>query len=100
MALVGAVLLAIFVVPAPWGIPLVVAGALVELGESLLVLRWSRRRRAQAGAEAMLGAEAEVVDARFVRVAGELWQARGLEGRRPGDLVRVRAIHGLTLEVE
>jgi len=100
MALVGAVLLAIFVVPSPWGLPLVAAGALVEVGESVFWLRWSRRRRIQAGAEAMLGAEAEVVDDCFVRVAGELWQARGLEERRPGDRVRVRAIDGLVLEVE
>ena len=100
MALVGAFLLAIFVVPSPWGIPLVAAGALIEVGESVFWYRWSRRRRAQAGAEAMLGAEAEVVDDRFVRIAGELWQARGLENHRPGDRVRVRRIDGLTLEVE
>jgi membrane-bound serine protease (ClpP class) len=100
VALVTAILLAIFVVPSPWGIPLVFAGASVEVGETLLVIRWSRRRRAQSGVETMLGAEAEVVDDRFVRIAGELWQARGLEGRRPGDRVRIHSIDGLTLEVE
>jgi len=100
VALVGAILLAVFVVPSPWGIPLVAAGVLVEAVEVWLELRWSRRRRAHSGPEAMLGAEAEVVDDRFVRVSGELWQARDLTGRAPGDRVRVRAIDGLTLEVE
>jgi membrane protein implicated in regulation of membrane protease activity len=100
VALVVAILLALLVVPAPWGVPLVVAGIVVEVGESFVLWRWSRRRRAQVGAEAMLGAEAEVVDERFVRVAGELWQARDLVGRRPGDVVRIRRIDGLTLEVE
>lgn len=100
MALVGAILLALFVVPAPWGIPLVVAGIVVEAGELWLQLRWSRRRRAHGGQHGMVGAQAEVVDGRFVRVRGELWQARGLERRRPGDRVRVCRVDGLTLEVE
>jgi len=100
MALVGAILLAIFVVPAPWRIPVVAAGFGIELVEAWLQVRWSRRRRARTGREAMLGAEAEVVDGRFVRVNGELWQARALAGREPGDRVRVRRIDGLTLEVE
>lgn len=100
MAFVVSVLLAVFVVPAPWGIPVVVAGGLVEVAETWLAIRWSRRRRARTGVEALVGAEAEVVDARFVRVAGELWQARGLEGRRPGEPVRIRSVDGLVLEVE
>jgi membrane protein implicated in regulation of membrane protease activity len=41
-----------------------------------------------------------VVDGRYVRVAGELWRARGLEGRAPGDRVRIRAVDGLELDVE
>lgn len=100
MALVGAILLAVFVVPPPWGIPLVAGGILVEAAEVWLELRWSRRRRAHTGREAMVGSEAEVVDERFVRIHGELWQARGLERRSPGDRVRVLRVDGLTLEVE
>ena len=100
MAFVVSVLLAVFVVPAPWNLAVVVAGGLVEVGEALIAFRWSRRRRARVGSETMLGADAEVVDARFVRVAGELWQARGLEGRRPGEHLRVTRVDGLTLDVE
>jgi membrane protein implicated in regulation of membrane protease activity len=52
------------------------------------------------GAEALVGAEAEVVTETYVRVGGELWRARGLDGREPGDRVRVRAVSGLELDVE
>jgi membrane-bound serine protease (ClpP class) len=100
VALITVILLAIFVVPAPWGIPLIAAGIVVEVGEAWIGLRWSRRRRVRVGAEALVGREAEVVDARFVRVAGELWQARGLVGRQPGERVRIHGVEGLTLEVE
>ncbi len=100
MVLVGAILLAVFVVPSPWGIPLVVGGAAVEVGEALFWIHWSRRRRAVTGAEALVGAEAEVVDERFVRLAGELWQADGLAGRRAGERVRVVRVDGLRLDVE
>jgi membrane-bound serine protease (ClpP class) len=104
VAFLVAVLLAVFVVPAPWNLAVVAAGGLVEAVEAWAALRWARRLRARvavgAGVEALVGAEAEVVDARFVRVAGELWQARNLEGRRPGERVRVARVDGLTLEVE
>jgi membrane protein implicated in regulation of membrane protease activity len=35
-----------------------------------------------------------------VRVEGELWRARCEEGADKGELVRVRALEGLTLVVE
>jgi membrane protein implicated in regulation of membrane protease activity len=99
MALVVAILLAVFVLEPPWGVAAVGAGAAVELAESALLIRWSRRRRAAVGVEALVGEEAVVVDGVYVRVGGELWRARGLEGRDPGDVVRVRAVDGLELEV-
>jgi membrane protein implicated in regulation of membrane protease activity len=100
MTLLLAVLLALFVLPAPWGLVAVVAALAVELGEAFLLVRWSRRRRSAVGAEALVGAEAEVVTETYVRVGGELWRARGLDGREPGDRVRVRAVSGLELDVE
>ncbi len=67
-------------------------------------LRWSRRRRPAVGAEALVGAEAEVVEpcrpVGTVRVRGELWRARCERGAGAGERVRVRAVEGLELVVE
>jgi len=58
------------------------------------------------GAEAMMGAEATVVDAvpalgsGTVRINGELWAARSVDGAiAPGELVEVASIDGLKLKV-
>jgi membrane-bound serine protease (ClpP class) len=99
VALLGAILLAIFVVPAPWGVPLIAAGAAVEVAEAWAMLRWSRRRRARSGAEAMIGAEAVVIADGWVRIAGERWRARSVTPLEPGATVEVLAIEGLTLVV-
>lgn len=64
----------------------------------------ARRRPVASGAEAMLGAEGEVVawhgrEGR-VRVQGELWAARAAHPLRPGTPVRVKERKGLVLGVE
>jgi len=104
MLLLGAILLAIFVLPSPWGIVAVVSGGLLDVGESLVLLKWSRRRRAVTGAEALVGQTAVVVTPcrplGQVRIAGELWAARSESGADPGDEVVVRAVQGLTLLVD
>ena len=104
MILVGAIALALFVLPAPWGIVAVVAGLVIEVGETAFWIWLSKRRRPQVGAEALIGASAEVVSPcrplGSVRVAGELWRARCQEGADRGEIVRVRALDGLTLTVE
>jgi membrane-bound serine protease (ClpP class) len=104
VALVVAALLALFVLPPPWGLVAVAAGAFVEIAEASLFIRLSRRRRARVGAEALVGAMAEVV-ARcdpmgHVRVHGELWRARCEAGAEVGETVRIAALDGLTLLVE
>jgi membrane-bound serine protease (ClpP class) len=103
MALIGAVLLAIYVVPPVWRIPVVLAGAAVEVGESLLWIWLSKRRRPSVGVETLVGEVAVVVTpcrpAGHVRVQGELWQAHCEDGADPGDEVRVDAVDGLTLVV-
>jgi len=98
--LVGGILLAVFVVPWPWGIVTVAAGGLLDIGESLAFMKWSRRRRSPVGAEALIGQTAVVVTATQVRVAGELWEARRDGLMRVGERVVVRGIEGLTLVVE
>ena len=100
MLLLGAILLAIFVLPSPWGLIAVAAGGLLDVAESLFLLRWSRRRRAVTGVEALIGQRAVVSTPTQVRVAGELWEARSERPLRPGDEVVVRAVDGLTLLVE
>jgi membrane-bound serine protease (ClpP class) len=64
----------------------------------------SRRRRVVSGSEAMVGAPARVLDwqatSGHVEVAGERWIAHGTAGLAPGQAVRVRAVHGLQLEIE
>jgi membrane protein implicated in regulation of membrane protease activity len=99
--LLGAILLAVFVVPWPWGMAVVVAGGTLDIVESVALLRWSRRRRAATGAEALIGATAVVLTpcrpVGQVRVAGERWAARSETGADPGDEVVVRGVDGLTL---
>jgi membrane-bound serine protease (ClpP class) len=101
---VGAILLALFVVPAPWGLVLVAATAVVEVAETYFWIRLSRRRRIQAGAETLIGARAVVASscrpAGQVRVQGELWRARCEAGADLGETVRVVGREGLTLLVE
>ena len=103
MALLLAVLLAFFVLPWPWGLIAIAGGLAVETVELTWGLRLARRWKPRTGAEAMIGAEAQVV-ARCrpvgqVRIHGELWEARCAEGADVGEKVRIDAIEGLTLVV-
>jgi membrane-bound serine protease (ClpP class) len=106
MALVVAALLAIFVLPAPWGLVAIIGGLGVEVGEAWLWLRVSRRRRAVTGAEGLVGRKARVVETcrpeGRVRVHGELWSALCELGADVGETVRVVSVDadGLMLHVE
>jgi membrane-bound serine protease (ClpP class) len=103
VALAAALLLAVFVLPSPWGVVALGVGLSLELGEAWFWWRLSRRRRPVVGVEALVGARATVVTAcrpqGHVRVAGELWQARCDAGADPGDAVRVVSVNGLELVV-
>ena len=104
MILVGAILLAVFILDPPLGIAVVALGALVEVAEMGFWFWLSRRRRVQVGPETLIGARAAVVrDCRplgLVRLSGELWQARCDAGAAKGETVLVRGREGLTLLVE
>jgi membrane protein implicated in regulation of membrane protease activity len=100
MLLLGAILLAIFVVPWPWGLVVVIAGGTIDVVESLAMLRWSRRRRAVTGAEALIGQRAIVATPTQVRIAGELWEARSSHVLVRGEEVVVREVEELTLLVD
>jgi membrane protein implicated in regulation of membrane protease activity len=103
MALVVAILLAIFVLPAPWNWAAVVVGGTIEVAESFFWIWLSRRRRPTVGTEALIGVQARVVSPcrpfGRVKLDGELWSARCDAGADIGDLVRVEAVEGLTLVV-
>jgi membrane-bound serine protease (ClpP class) len=104
VAFVIALLLAIFVLPSPWGLVAVVVGGAWEIAQVLGGMWWSQRRRASVGAEALVGTEVDVRDPLrprgSVRVKGELWQARCDEGAAAGERVRIVGLDGLTLVVE
>jgi membrane-bound serine protease (ClpP class) len=96
--------LAFLVLPAPWGL-IAIAGALaLEVLEFMLWKRFLRRYRLRVGPETLIGTHATVViecapDGR-VRVRGELWNAHSSRPAGVGEMVRIAAIDGLTLEVE
>ena len=104
MLFVIAVILAVFVVPSPWGLVLIGVAAVVEIGETFFWIWLSQRHRAKMGAETLLGAPADVVTAcrpeGQVRIQGELWRARCEAGADKGAWVRVVERDGLTLLVE
>jgi membrane-bound ClpP family serine protease len=106
MALLGAILLAVLVVPPAWRLPVILVGLVWEVGESIIWIRVSQRRRARVGAETLVGATGKVVSSLaptgHVQLKGELWRARttGAEAVKPGRKVSVLALEGLTLVVE
>ena len=83
MAVVVAILLALFVLPSPWGLVAILAAVALEVGESWFWIRFTQCRP----------------DGR-VRVRGELWRARCAGGAEVGEHVRVVRIDDLTLQVE
>jgi membrane protein implicated in regulation of membrane protease activity len=104
MAIIIAILLAVFVVEDEWVWVVLLGGLLFEVAETTLFVWWSKRRRATVGVDTLVGRRAIVaVDCRpegQVRVAGELWHANCDAGASAGDEVVVRAVNGLVLEVE
>ncbi len=78
-------------------------GGLIIAGIAYLATR-AMRRPVATGAQAMIGASAEVV-ADFsgrgrVRYGGELWNARSAAALRAGEQARIVKVEGLTLWVE
>ena len=104
MALLIAILLAVFFLPTPWNVLALACGLCVEVGEVTFGIWYSRRRRATTGAEGMVGGTAKVVEACSPRgrvsYKGERWDAVCAEGADIGERVRIKAVDGLRLEVE
>jgi membrane-bound serine protease (ClpP class) len=102
--LLGAIALAVLVLPPAWGIAAVAVAAAIEVAELGFWIRFLRRYRVATGKEALIGSSAEVIEAcdprGRVRLRGEIWRAECPTGARIGERVRVVGVHGLTLEVE
>jgi membrane-bound ClpP family serine protease len=104
VTVVVALLLAVFVLPYPWGVVAVGASIVIEIGEAWFWIWLSRRRRPVVGAEALVGATGTVVTACSprgqIRLNGELWDAVASESPLvAGERVRVVGRDALTLLV-
>ena len=104
MLLIGAIVLAVFVLP-PWlGLIAVSLAVVVEVAEVGFWTRFLKRYRVRTGVEALIGTRGEVIeecDPRGrVRLRGEIWHARCPGGATVGEQVTVVGLEGLTLEVE
>ena len=103
MALVvGFILFAIL--DPPLGVIVLVAAAVLEVGEAIFWTRYLKRFRVKTGAEGMIGERAETIEPceprGRVRLRGEIWDAVCERGAGVGEAVRIVAVRGLTLEVE
>jgi len=98
------VALAIFVIPFPWNIPVLVLFAAIEVAETLGTWAWSRRGKPKVGVETLIGAIGRVVTdchpKGTVRIKGEIWRARCEAGAGMGTRVRVVDREELVLVVE
>lgn len=104
MLLLAAIVLAVFVLPAPWNGLVLVFGLVGEAGEVIFGIWYSRRRRSAASAGQMIGSTVRVVEPcrprGRVSFKGERWGAVCAEGAEIGERVRITAMDGSTLSVE
>ena len=102
--LLTGIALAIFVVPDGWAIPTVIGFGILEVTETVVTWRLSRRGAPKVGSETLIGATGiAVTDCRpvgSVRIRGEVWQGRCEAGVAAGNRVRVAGRDRLTLLVE
>ena len=92
MLLFIGIVLAVFVLPSPWGLVAVGIGAALEIAETSTFIWWSKRRNASVGVESLVGKRGVAVDALWpegqVRVNGEIWKARCARRLRSGNVGR------------
>jgi membrane-bound serine protease (ClpP class) len=102
VSLIIALVLALFVLPSPWGLIVVIGALVLEVAE----IRWGlalARRRSSTGVQALIGQRAEAATALDptgqVMVHGERWAARSSRAVESGTTVEIDAVHGLELAV-
>ena len=103
ITLVG-IVLALFVFPDGWEVPVIIGFGLVDIAETIFTWRLSRSWGTKWGPETLIGSRGRAVtDCRptgTVRVQGDVWQARSDTGVSAGEPVRVVSRDGLVLTVE
>ena len=104
MVLLLTLILAFLFLPLPWSAVAVTVAAAWEVAGAALSIRYSRRGRAQVGVETLVGSTATVITPLLpdgqVSVNGEIWHAHSDHDVPAGGTVLIRAVNGLTLEVE
>lgn len=99
-----AILLAIFVLPQPWGLVAVAIAGTIDVLETFVFMWWSKRRQPSVGIGSLVGkagvAMSELWPEGQVKVDGEIWRARCAGGCDAGTKVVVRSVDGLTLVVD
>jgi membrane-bound serine protease (ClpP class) len=102
MAFIVCTLLAVTFLEGSAQISLIALGAIIELAEIAIWLKW-RKTRSSTGAEAMVGmAGVAISDCRpagQVKVKGQIWKAHCEQGVAAGEAVSVVAVDGLRLDV-
>jgi membrane-bound ClpP family serine protease len=102
--LLAGIALAIFVVPDAWRLPVVLGFAVLEVVETTVTWRLSRRGKTKVGPETLIGAiGVAITDCRpsgMVRVRGEDWRAHSEVGVSSGEHVRVVGRDRLMLHVD
>jgi len=104
MLVILALVLALIFLPFPANLAVIGLAGLCELGVMLLGFRYTNHFKRKVGVETLIGETARAITALApdgqVKLNGEIWQGRAESTIRAGACVRVKAIHGLTLEVE
>jgi membrane-bound serine protease (ClpP class) len=103
-----ALLLALLLLPSPWGWIAVIVAAVIDVVETTAFVWWSRRRRRltrpAVGVQELVGRAGTAASALMpdgqVRVRGEIWSARSATPVERGTRVVVRSVDGLVLHVE
>jgi membrane-bound serine protease (ClpP class) len=97
-------ILALILFGLPWGLVALVAALCLEILEYFFWKRFLRRYRLRSGPETFVGQTATVIDECApegrVRFQGEIWKARASDPVPEGEMVRITAVHGLTLDVK
>jgi membrane protein implicated in regulation of membrane protease activity len=103
VAIGAAVMLAVFVLPAPWGLVSVACAVAWEILEKGFWFYTVRGIPVAVGREAMIGQRVDVIAAckpfGKVRLSSERWNASCKEGADVGDTVIIEAVERLTLIV-
>jgi membrane-bound ClpP family serine protease len=103
LVIIAAIIVALVVAPARWGL-LLIGGAIVwEIAEKVFWVRYTKRIPISVGREAMIGLPVTVItpcrpDGR-VQLLGERWKARCVAGANVGDTVVIDAVDQITLVV-